>query len=200
MDKFGQHVDQEQLIACYSGERSRELLIMNDMATLTAAPRFLPWFTVDGDAVVADHTNDPQMALRQEFLLGKKICDAYVAKSGKPAPAACLDFPADDAELGSQPWQFYDPGVTNFTQLAAKHEEEQAVGGMLLSDAARTVVGGVTMWKAVLAVAIFSVLGGASAMYCVCSRGVEPEHTSFEDREKADAEQTDQLLSAEGGK
>jgi len=62
----------------------RELLVINDIATLEAKPQWVPWFTLDGVPLVQDPDNENSTAsYREQFLLGKRVCDAYVAKSGK---------------------------------------------------------------------------------------------------------------------
>ena len=63
----------ELVLACIKGDRKRELLVMNDIATIDARPQFLPWLTVDGRA----------LGMSEQFLLGKHICNAYVAKTGE---------------------------------------------------------------------------------------------------------------------
>ena len=63
----------ELVLACMKGDRKRELLVMNDIATMNARPQFLPWITVDGRA----------LGMSEQFLLGKHICHAYVEKTGE---------------------------------------------------------------------------------------------------------------------
>ena len=47
--------------------------------------QWVPWFTLDGVDVVQDADNSNSKAsFRGLFLLGKKICDLYVEKTGVP--------------------------------------------------------------------------------------------------------------------
>ena len=57
----------------------------------------------------------PQAKFREQFLLGKAVCDAYTAKTGKSAPAGCAKFPQSDADVGEDPWAKYP--AKNFTVL-----------------------------------------------------------------------------------
>lgn len=54
---------------------------------------------------------------------GKRICDLYVAKTGKAAPPGCETFPQTDAEVGPNPFGRFKE--TNFTSLIAKLAMEQ---------------------------------------------------------------------------
>ena len=84
LKEYGQHINTPELLKCYHGDRMRELLVINDIATLEAKPQWVPWFTLDGVPLVQDPDNENSTAsYREQFLLGKRVCDAYVAKSGK---------------------------------------------------------------------------------------------------------------------
>lgn len=71
---------------------------------------------------------------------GKKICDLYVAKTGKPAPEGCKTFPQNDAQVGADPFGKFKE--TNFTSLIAKlamEKQQQQHAGLKKASAARTV-------------------------------------------------------------
>ena len=104
METYGANIDKDALIQCFAGQRARDLFVMNDIATLRAKPQFFPWFTVDDKNIVR---GSGAGAFREQFLLGDKICTAYVAKTGKQAPPGCDTFPKNDAQLGADPWQLY---------------------------------------------------------------------------------------------
>ena len=124
----GRNIDQAALVQCFQDKtKITELLVMNDIATLDVDIKWVPWFTVDGQSIVeVTKKSDMSMtstAFREQFLLGKKICDAFVAKTGKKAPEGCLAFPHQDSELGEDPWTFFN--TTNFTALVAKHKQQE---------------------------------------------------------------------------
>ena len=122
---FGADIDKTMLDACYNGPRVQELMIINDLQTLKAKPQWVPWFEVDGQALVnvPAHGGNETAIFRQQFLLGKKICDLYVAKTGKHAPEGCASFPQNDAEIGQDPWARFK--VANFSSLIAKMDAER---------------------------------------------------------------------------
>ena len=134
LEEYGAHVNSPELLKCYHGKRMRELLVMNDIATLDAKPQWVPWFTVDGVDLVEDPDNEnTTVSFREQFLLGKKICDAYVAKTGKEAPQACTTFPQNDEEVGIDPWAKFEK--FNFTTLIAEQRTQ-----LLAKEAARRVI------------------------------------------------------------
>ena len=77
---------------------------MDNIATLRANPTVLPWFTIDNNSIASGSGAE---ALREQLLLGHKICQAYVAKTKKPAPAGCSTFPQSVSQLGTNPWLYY---------------------------------------------------------------------------------------------
>ena len=113
---------------------------MNDMETLKAKPQWVPWFQIDGSNLVeVPETGGNSSALfRQQFLMGKRICDLYVAKTGKDAPKGCSSFPQSDADLGHDPFKRF--AVANFTSLIAQldMEKEQQQHATALKKAAGT--------------------------------------------------------------
>jgi hypothetical protein len=72
----------------------------------------------------------PQAKFREQFLLGKAVCDAYTAKTGKSAPAGCAKFPQSDADVGEDPWAKYP--AKNFTvlidEISAERLKKEAAG------------------------------------------------------------------------
>ena len=121
---FAPNVDQDALINCVVGARARDLFVLDNIATLRAKPQFLPWFTIDDKSVA---TKSGTGAVREQFLLGHKICQAYVAKTGKPAPAGCRTFPQSDAQLGQNPWALYKDAT-----LTVKADTKRPVTGEML--------------------------------------------------------------------
>jgi hypothetical protein len=102
----------------------QELMIINDLQTLKAKPQWVPWFQVDGqDLVNLPEGGNESAIFREQFLLGKKICELYVAKTGKSAPEGCASFPQNDAEIGTDPWARFK--VANFSSLIAKMDAER---------------------------------------------------------------------------
>jgi len=71
-----------------------------------------------------------QAKFREQFLLGKAVCDAYTAKTGKSAPAGCAKFPQSDADVGEDPWAKYP--AKNFTvlidEISAERLKKEAAG------------------------------------------------------------------------
>jgi hypothetical protein len=79
LEEYGKHINTPELLSCYHGDLMRELLVMNDIATLEAKPQWVPWFTVDGIDLVQDPDNENTTAsFREQFLLGKAVCDAFL--------------------------------------------------------------------------------------------------------------------------
>jgi len=97
---------------------------------------------VDGHAIVEDAGNKiissedalKLPAFREQLLLGKKVCDAYVAKTKKEAPAGCGALPQTDADLGTDPFAKFKQ--TDFTSLIAKIKVEDAQQLKELKEAA----------------------------------------------------------------
>jgi hypothetical protein len=71
-----------------------------------------------------------QAKFREQFLLGKAVCDAYTAKTGKSAPVGCAKFPQSDADVGEDPWAKYP--AKNFTvlidEISAERLKKEAAG------------------------------------------------------------------------
>jgi len=135
LDDHGQRINTPELFKCYTTPGSMELSMLKmAVQTLEAKPVWLPWVTVDGEAV-ASSPGDKEMsaeeaikspAFREQFLLGKKICDVYVAKSGKQAPAGCSQLPQTDADIGEDPFaKFPKPDFTALIQTIEKEKEAQ---------------------------------------------------------------------------
>ena len=110
-------------------------MLDNDVNTLEAKPMWLPWFTVDGvplvDAAKQPEVEDkdgneslPTSTLKEGFLLGKKVCDAYVKKSGKKAPAGCASLPQSVADIPEDPYAHLKQ--KDFTSLIEKIEKKKA--------------------------------------------------------------------------
>ena len=101
----------------------RELLVMNNIATIEAKPQWVPWFTLDGVDLVKDPDNkNATVSFREQFLLGKAICDLYVKKTGEDAPPGCKTFPQDDEAVGVDPWARFPK--LNFTEFIEKQNRE----------------------------------------------------------------------------
>ena len=116
LEEYGKHINTPELLNCYHSTRMRELLVINDIATLEAKPQWVPWFTIDGVDLVQDPTaTNTTASFREQFLLGKAVCEAYVAKTGKEAPPGCATFPQSDEQLGVDPWLRFPK--FNFTSL-----------------------------------------------------------------------------------
>jgi len=141
LEEYGQGISVEHINACYQGARVQELMIMNDLETVKAKPQWVPWFQVDGQALVdVPKTGGNDTALfREQFLMGKRICDLYVAKTGNTAPKGCATFPQSDAEVPQNPFARF--AETNFTSLIAKLdlEKHQAQHATLKKAASATV-------------------------------------------------------------
>lgn len=209
MESYGGNINKEELKNCFSGTRVRELLVMNDIATLDADVNWVPWFTVDGDKIVKKEDLElimgkGDMALRskatadavqEQFFLGKKICETYVRKSGKPAPEGCFTFPQDVAELGADPYKYFE--TANLTALSLKHQESGSYSqsSYMLTDA-ELELGGGQNWVELVALAVVAVgvLGVGVWYFMRVKNTPTPEHTSQGDREKANQEQS--LLSS----
>ena len=167
LEEHGRHINSPELLKCFHGKRMRELLVMNDIATLKAEPQWVPWFTVDGVNLVQDPDNENTTAsFREQFLLGKKICDAYVAKTGKEAPPACATFPQNDEEVGVDPWARFPK--FNFTTFIAEQKTQ-----LLRKEAARRAIleEQISPWaffkvKTLVLVVCLCVVAGGSAWYC----------------------------------
>ncbi len=124
LQDFGSDINKADLNACYNGPRVQELMIINDLQTLKAKPQWVPWFQVDGqDLVNVPEGGNESAIFREQFLLGKKICELYVAKTGKSAPEGCASFPQNDAEIGTDPWARFK--VANFSSLIATMDAER---------------------------------------------------------------------------
>ena len=80
-------------------------------------------YTTRTDAQDALTNANSTASFREQFLLGKAVCDAYVAKTGKPAPPGCAKFPQNDAQVGVDPWARFP--AFNFTSLIAKIHTQQ---------------------------------------------------------------------------
>ncbi len=123
LSEFGKRINTPELLSCYHGDRMRELLVMNDIATIEAKPQWVPWFTLDGMALIKDPENkNATVSFREQFLLGKAICDLYVKKTGKDAPPGCKTFPQDDEAVGVDPWVRFPK--LNFTEFINKQNRE----------------------------------------------------------------------------
>lgn len=137
LEEYGHGISLKDLNTCYDGSRVQELMIMNDMETTKAKPQWVPWFQIDGESLVdVPKTGGNDTALfREQFLMGKKICDLYVAKTGNPAPPGCATFPQSDAQVPKNPFARF--AETNFTSLIAKIQmEKQQVQHATLKRAA----------------------------------------------------------------
>ena len=128
-DEFGEggHAMAEAVMQCYNGPRAQELLLMNDLETAAADPQWVPWFTLDGRPIVSkeDIESNSTLAFRSQQLMGAKICDLYVKKTGKTPPAACTTFPQTVDELPSQAELDKKFPETNFTSLIAHIRQEK---------------------------------------------------------------------------
>jgi len=134
VDNHGFHIDQAQLETCYEGNEMVSLLLNNDVQTLEAKPMWLPWFTVDGVDLVdtvakseaEEKDGDEALAatkLKEPFLLGKKVCDAFAKKSGKKAPEGCSSLPQSVADIPDDPYAKFK--LQDFTSLIDKMKQEQ---------------------------------------------------------------------------
>ena len=112
-------MDHDAVVRCLTGQRARDLLVMNDIATVNAHPTSFPWFTINGKSIVGKQGAGSS---REKFLLGNKICKAYVAKTGKKAPPGCSSFPQNEAQLGQDPWQFYKHSTLAGRSLGKKYQ------------------------------------------------------------------------------
>ena len=75
-------VNTQALIKCFNGERARELLVLNDVATLDANIQWAPWITLDGTDLIEDPNNENStIAFREQFLLGMCLGSVFVAVS-----------------------------------------------------------------------------------------------------------------------
>ena len=144
---FGQGtVNVEQLVACSRGSRVQELAVMADIATLDANIVWAPWFTVDGTDLIQDPNNpedDGAKAFREQFLLGKKICDTYASKTGQAPPPACATFPQTDADIPAKPYEKYPKD--DFSSVISKQKMQQVTqkaAGPSFVDTIRNLVGG----------------------------------------------------------
>jgi len=133
--EFGHGINTQKLNECFTGARVQELMIMNDLETMNAKPQWVPWFQLDGKSLVdVPKTGGNTTALfRQQFLLGKKICDLYVAKTGQPAPKGCSSFWQNEAEVPKDPFASFKE--TNFTALIAKLDLEKKQRAQLTGSA-----------------------------------------------------------------
>jgi hypothetical protein len=210
MESYGGNISTEDLKSCFRGTRVRELLVMNDIATLDAEVKWVPWFTVDGDSLVSNQDmevimgpGDKEMkrraasdAVQMQFFLGKKICEAYVRKSGKPAPEGCYTFPQDASELGADPYTYFE--TANLTALSLKHQESGSYSqsSYMLTDGEMGDWAGawVRPWVWACCLVVGVVLVGVWFCYMRVKSTPAPEHTSHADREKADQQQS--LLSS----
>ena len=123
LSEFGKRINTPELLSCYHGDRMRELLVMNNIATIEAKPQWVPWFTLDGVDLVKDPDNkNATVSFREQFLLGKAICDLYVKKTGEDAPPGCKTFPQDDEAVGVDPWARFPK--LNFTEFIEKQNRE----------------------------------------------------------------------------
>ena len=129
MQEYGRGIDVSELNGCFTSSRVQELMLMNDMQTMEANPQWVPWFQLDGrnlvpeSEILAPGANDTKL-FRQQFLLGKRICDLYVAKTGKPAPSGCSSFWQTEAEVPRDPFASFPQ--TNFSSLIAQEARKRA--------------------------------------------------------------------------
>lgn len=134
-EEFGSklHLNIPAIVECYNSPRAQELMLINDMQTLEAKPQWVPWFTVDGKPLISDAQivkNDTE-AFKAQQLMGSKICDMYVSKTGNKPPACCATFPKTLDQLPTPEEMKEKWPPTNFTTLIAqlevreKEEEEQ---------------------------------------------------------------------------
>jgi len=191
--QHGTQINSTKVIACFQSTRVKELMVMNDISTLHADVKWLPWLTVDGSSLLANtqslratnsniSATDP--SFREQFFLGKTVCDAYVKKTGLEYPEACYVFPQNDAELGSDPWTFFE--TTNLTSIVAKHKEQllQEVQQEKIQE--ETAVNS-NWWAAVAMVVVGVCVMGGAGYFLHKTKGVPtPEHTTFADREKSE--------------
>jgi len=187
LEEHGKHINSPELLACYHGDRMRELLVINDIATLEAKPQWVPWFTIDGADLVQDPDNENSTAsFREQFLLGKRVCDAYVAKTGKEAPAGCANFPQNDEEVGVDPWAKFPK--KNFTAFI----DELNVQHLQLASAAEALrEEQQSPWrffkvKMLAVVVLVFAVGAASAYYCTSMNKKERDEGLLADQDNED--------------
>lgn len=124
---YGPEVNAAKVLECYNSRRAQQLLVINDMETLDAQPQWVPWFTLDGKALVTKEQIDQNstLAFKSQSLMGSKICQLYVEKTGRTPPAACATFPKTLAELPSEAELDKKFPPTNFTDLIAEMAEQK---------------------------------------------------------------------------
>ena len=96
--EYAPEMDTTVLQQCVTGERGSRLLLQNMQKTAALEPPMdhVPWFVVEGKVINSPNRTDA-------FLLGRRICDAYIAKvrslqklpinSTVEVPEGCYLFP-----------------------------------------------------------------------------------------------------------
>ena len=125
-EKHGVELNVKGVMECYNGQRAQTLLVMNDIETLEAKPEWVPWVTIDGKPIVsqAEIDKNTSLAFKSQQLLGSKICNEYVAKTGKSAPAACAAFPQTLDELPSDAEMKKKYPERDFTKLIEELKQQ----------------------------------------------------------------------------
>lgn len=181
-------VNTQALIKCFNGERARELLVLNDVATLDANIQWAPWITLDGTDLIEDPNNENStIAFREQFLLGKKICDTYAAKTGKEPPAACATFPQSDTDIPEKVYDKYTP--EDFTEFIANQKKQAELQEMqrvqfLQEQQAATDKQDLFLYGGIAAVIVLVLAGGYFAWTKFSSKKSEETEGLLEGEQK----------------